>query len=156
MPPPGHLASESILIPFLPCDSVYCVYGCVCDNMCVIMFCVCDNMCVIMFIIVGKKICVCVDWSYCIHLSVMNCCCSWSFGEKRESQHFSSIIIILILVQCLVAIVLTQSYSTWVESNTFALFCDMSPWCSWSSMFARFGNSYSLHLSPGWASYRAS
>ncbi len=72
MPPPGHLASESILIPFLPCDSVYCVYGCVCDNMCVtmfcvcdnmcvIMFCVCDNMCVIMFIIVGKKICVCVD-----------------------------------------------------------------------------------------------
>ena len=58
MPPPGHLASESILIPFLPCDSVYCVYGCVCDNMCVIVFfCVCDNMCVIMF-------CVCIVWLY--------------------------------------------------------------------------------------------
>ena len=52
MPPPGHLACESILIPFLPCDSVYCVYGCVCDNMCAIMFCVlvCDNMYVVMFV----------------------------------------------------------------------------------------------------------
>ena len=144
MPPPGHLASESILIPFLPCDSVYCVYGCVCDNMCVIMFCVCDNMCVIMFIIrvVGKKY-VCVCWL------IVSICRSWivvalEASARKENHSISQAsFIILILVQCLVAIVLTQSYSTWVESNTFALICDMSPWCSWSCMFARFGNSYS-------------
>ena len=77
MPPPGHLACESILIPFLPCDSVYCVYGCVCDNMCVIMFCVCDNMYVIMFVLVGEEICVCVDVLIDrIHLALSVCCCS--------------------------------------------------------------------------------
>ena len=63
-----------------------------------------------MFIIVGKKyVCVLIDR---IHLSVMNCCCSLSFGEKKKHSISQASFIILILVLCLVAIVLTQSYST--------------------------------------------